>query len=251
MGADSGAGAGGRGDRGDLDGHAPFCLDRRQRGTVMRYGPCLLRPLFGPSRPVAPLPSRVALRSQRRLTVPALRPPAALPPGLLGAAPGAVAVPAVTSAADHDLRAAARAHVQPAVRLNRNTPPAGALRAGGSQADCSAECESQPRSNPGSAEVVLRGPQLVPTSRGVLRGGQAQAERRNQSRGGSRSTRTGTTSPSSPGFGTRPRQQGNRTRKTQTSRIPRIQTSADTSARRSCWSRSRRRARGWASPRSC
>lgn len=29
-------------------------------------------------------------------------------------------------------------------------------------------------------------------------------------------------------LGTRPRQQGNRTRKTQTSRIPRIQTSADT-----------------------
>ena len=197
----------------------------------MRYGARLVRPSFGSSRPVAPLPPRVALRSQRRLAVPALRPPAALPPGLLGAGPGAVAVPAVASAADHDLRAAARAHVQPAVRLDRNTPPAGALRAGGSKADSSAECESQPRSNPGSAEVVLRGPQLVPTSRGVLRGRRAQAERRNQRRGGSGSPRTGTTAPSSLGLGTRPRQQGNRTRKTQTSGIPRIQTSADTRGR--------------------
>lgn len=79
-----------------------------------------------------------------------------------------------------------RAHVHPAVRLNRNIPPAGALRAGVSKADSAAECESQPRSNPGSAEVVLRGPQLVPTSAGVLRGGEPQVERGNQSPGGIR-----------------------------------------------------------------
>ena len=73
---------------------------------------------------------------------------------------------------------------------------------------------------------MFRGPNLVPTSVGVLRDGEEDAERRKQIREGSIPTRTGTTSHPSLGSGTRLRRQRNRTRKTQTVGIQRIQTVA-------------------------
>ena len=152
MANDSGAIVGGRGNRGHLDGHGLFCRRRRQRGTLMRYGPGFLRSSFGLPRAPTLLASRVTAHPERRPPIPTLRPSAARSSRLLGARPGAVAIPAVAMTANHDLRAAPRAEKQPGRRTNRRTPPAGALRAAGAGAHSSTELRFIAALQPGSAE---------------------------------------------------------------------------------------------------
>ena len=88
----------------------------------MRYGLDLLRSLFGSQRAVTPLAKGVATRTLGRAAVAPLGTPAALAPCLLGAPPGAVALASVAATAHRDLGAAARAEVEPDIRIDRRTP---------------------------------------------------------------------------------------------------------------------------------
>ena len=108
------------------------------------------------------LTSCVVSTPDRTSPIAALGLPPAHATRLVGAPERAVPLPAVATPADHHLTAAPRAEEKSAVRPNRNTLRAGALRAGGGRADFSTE--SRIRNRP-----PTRGPRGVMTSRAPSR----------------------------------------------------------------------------------
>ena len=159
----------------------------------MRYAPPRLRLLFAPARAVTPLATRVAPSPHRTGRVSPSRGPATLPPRLRRASPGTVALSSVAARTDHDLGPAALTDQEPCHPDDRRTPPAGALRAIGAEAHSYTELRFAAL-QPGSTEVMLCGPHLVPGDGRLLRGGRGVDQPGNQSPAATRSGTGGTRS---------------------------------------------------------